>query len=470
MATLRPDRMLWMICAIAALGGLLFGYDWAVIGGAKPFYESYFEISDSPLWQGWGVTSALVGCLLGAVLSGVFSDRFGRKKLLVTAGVCFIASALGTGLITSFAAFNVYRILGGIGIGLVSSVSPMYIAEISPPGLRGRLVSLNQLTIVIGVLAAQVVNWLIATGVQEQPLSRVSDSAWLQTIGWRLMFAAEAVPATIYLVLICGVPESPRWLMTQGQSVRAQEIIERIDQESSADATVERIRQSLTQANGEAATLGELFRPPTFHLLRLGVFLAVFQQWCGINVVFNYAEEVFGAAGYSVGLIMGNIVLTGTVNLIFTVIAMQTVDRVGRRLLMLAGAGGLAVIYSLLGGCYFFDIQGGLPMSLVLGAIACYSMTLAPVTWVILAEIFPNRLRGTAIAICVGCLWGASAMLTFTFPFLNRQLSAHGTFWLYGSICVVGCLVIARKLPETCGRSLEAIDEGLWPRGNSQSN
>lgn len=453
-------RFVTAICFVAAGGGLLFGYDLVVIGGAKPFYEPFFQITDSPWMQGWAMSSALVGCLIGAIMSGLSADRLGRRRLLVLAGILFIVSAIGTSSSFQFQWFNLFRMVGGVAIGLASNLSPMYIAEVAPAKLRGRMVSINQLTIVIGILAAQVVNYLIAEDVSNGASALMIRESWNGMVGWRWMFAAEVIPASGFLLLMFMVPESPRWLIKVGREEEAMRVLSRIGGRDYAQSETESIRRTLTPPSSLPART-TLAQSRVRRLLGLGIFLAVFQQWCGINVIFNYAQEIFAAAGYGVSSIMLNIVITGIVNLLFTFVAMFTVDRFGRRGLMLIGSAGLALIYAALGMCYYTQTQGILTLVLVVGAIAVYAMSLAPVTWVIISEIFPNEVRGSAIGICVSALWLACTALTFTFPILNDRLGPHGTFWLYGSICVVGMFVLHRTQPETAGRSLEEIEQSL---------
>lgn len=452
---------LWLICLIAAMGGLLFGYDWVVIGGAKPFYEPFFGISGEPFFQGLAMSSALVGCLVGAVVSGALTDRFGRRRMLIASGLLFTLSAIGTAAAWDFASFNVFRWLGGVGIGLASNLSPMYIAEVSPAKMRGRLVSINQLTIVIGILMAQLVNWRIAEPVPaDASLAWIRDS-WNGQIGWRWMFGAETAPAAMFFLLMFFVPESPRWLVKFGRNEEARRILARVGGDEYAAAEVADIRDTLAKEEIAQVRFRDLLEPGLLRILSLGVILAVFQQWCGINVIFNYAQEVFQAAGYGVSDIMLGIVITGVVNLVFTFVAIATVDRFGRRRLMMFGAAGLALIYAILGTGYYLKSSGPLMLALVVAAIACYSMSLAPVTWVVISEIFPNRIRGAAMSVAVFSLWGGCTALTFTFPLLNDRLGAHGAFWLYGAICVAGFLYIRAMLPETKGKSLEQIEREL---------
>ena len=444
------------------MGGLLFGYDWVVIGGAKPFYEPYFGISDqTPLMRGWAQSSALVGCLIGAALSGMISDRSGRKRLLVLAGLLFTVSAIATALAKTFLVFNIARIVGGVGIGLASNLSPMYIAEISPALMRGRLVSINQLTIVIGILAAQIVNCLIAQRVPEGAGAEYILGSWNGQYGWRWMFGSETIPALAFFLLMFFVPESPRWLLKYGKDELAARILQRVGGADYAAFEIADIKKTLASEEIARVNFRDLAEPKLLRIVLLGVFLAVFQQWCGINVIFNYAQEVFAAAGYGVSGILFNIVITGIVNLLFTFVAIYAVDRFGRRILMLIGAGGLAGIYAILGTGYYLQSTGIHMLILVVSAIACYAMSLAPVTWVVISEIFPNRIRGAAVSVAVFSLWVGCTALTLTFPLLKESLGAHGAFWLYGAICVVGFVVILTKLPETKGKSLEDIEREL---------
>lgn len=447
------------ISIVAALGGLLFGYDWVVIGGAKPFYEKFFHLSE-PSLQGWAMSCALVGCLIGAIISGGLSDRFGRKHPLIISAFLFAASSLGTGLASNFAVFVAWRITGGLAIGLASSLSPMYIAEVAPAQVRGKLVSLNQLTIVIGILAAQLVNWLIAQPVPANATAQQILVSWNGQVGWRWMFGVTAIPSVIFFAAMFLVPESPRWLVKNRSADVARDIFARIGGEAHASAELAEVKATLSKAS-EKVNFRELFDLNVRGALVLGVALAVLQQWCGINVIFNYAEEVFSAAGYNVSDILFNIVITGAVNLVFTLIAIGTVDKRGRRPLMLIGSAGLAVIYTVLGALYHANSHGVHMLVLVVLAIGCYGMSLAPLTWVVISEIFPNRVRGAAMSVAVTALWIACFVLTYTFPLLNKNLGAARTFWIYAAICAAGFVFIKLRLPETKGRSLEEIEQ-IW--------
>jgi len=442
------------------MGGLLFGYDWVVIGGAKPFYERFFDIASSANLQAWAMSSALIGCIVGAVVSGFVSDRFGRKKSLLASAFLFVIASAGTGFSGSFGIFVCFRLLGGIGIGLASAISPMYIAEISPSQMRGRFVSLNQMTIVIGILLAQIVNLLIADKVPDGASDSFIAASWNGLMGWRWMFWACGVPALLFFLFAFFIPESPRWLLKVGKQDAAFPVLEKIGGNEYAQKEVNEIKASLNDAS-EKMDFKALFNPVFIPVLIIGIVLAVFQQWCGINTVFNYAEEIFKAAGYGVSDTLFNIVITGSVNLIFTFVAMFTVDKWGRKKLMFFGSIGLALNYILLGSAFFFHLKGIAVLALVVTAIAIYAMSLAPIVWVILSEIFPNRIRGAAMALATFALWIACFVLTYTFPLLNQSLGAAGTFWVYSGICILGFIFIALKLPETKGKSLEEIEKSL---------
>jgi SP family sugar porter-like MFS transporter len=452
---------LWFICLIAALGGLLFGYDWVVIGGAKPFYEARFGITEDAVLQGLCMSSALFGCLAGAAVAGVVSDRWGRRPPLIAAGLLFTLTSLGTALAWDLTSFNVGRFVGGVGIGLASNLSPMYIAEVAPAEMRGRFVSINQLTIVVGIFAAQLINWLIAAPVPPGTSEALLRDTWNGQFGWRWMFGAEGVPALLFLALLLAVPESPRWLVKAGRDERARQILARVGGDAYAGTELADIRATVSREEAGRVRFRDLLEPRLFKVLSMGVILAIFQQWCGINVIFNYAQEVFRAAGYGVSDILFGIVVTGVVNLVFTFVAISVVDRWGRRPLMLIGSGGLALIFGVLGAGFALGSRGPHMLVLVVAAIACYAMSLAPVTWVVIAEIFPNRIRGAAMSVAVFALWIGCTALTFTFPLLNRSLGAHGTFWLYAVICLAGFLYIKTMLPETKGKSLEDIERVL---------
>jgi SP family arabinose:H+ symporter-like MFS transporter len=403
----------------------------------------------------------LLGCLAGAIFTGGLSDRFGRKRLLLVAALLFALSSVLTGWAGSFWSFVVWRIFGGVAIGMASTLSPMYIAEIAPAHVRGRLVALNQFTIVIGILAAQVINWLIAEPIPAMATADMIRASWNGQEGWRWMFTAVSIPAAVFFAGSLAIPESPRWLVKNGGSEHARRILARIGGESYAEVEVGNIQRTLVADEIGQVHFRDLLVPGIRRILVVGIVLAVLQQWSGINVIFNYAEEIFRQAGYGVSSILFNIVITGVVNLLFTLFAIGSVDRFGRRWLMLIGCAGVAVFHTLIGAAYFFHWTGPVVVTLVLAAIACYAFSLAPVTWVLIAEVFPNRIRGAAVSVAVSALWIACFVLTYTFPVLNSLLGASGTFWLYAGICGAGFIYIFVRVPETKGKSLEEIEQEL---------
>ncbi|WP_203257225.1 sugar porter family MFS transporter [Hyunsoonleella ulvae] len=452
---------LLFLALVSAMGGFLFGYDWVVIGGAKPFYELFFNISSEPTLQGWAMSSALIGCIFGAVVSGFVADKFGRKQPLILAAALFIISAFGTGYVNEFTPFIIYRLIGGLGIGLASTLSPMYIAEIAPAKYRGQFVAINQLTLVIGILAAQIANFFIAESIPKDFSPEMILNSWNGQTGWRWMFWAELIPAVLFFILMFVVPKSPRFLVKIAQPEMAKSILSKIGGKAYAEEELSNIKLTLKESSTSKINFSDFKNPKIKPILVIGIVLAIFQQWCGINVIFNYAQEIFTAAGYSVGDMLFNIVITGSVNLIFTLVAMRTVDSWGRRKLMLFGSIGLGIVYLILGGAFYFQFTGWPVLLMVITAIAIYSMSLAPITWVVLSEIFPNKIRGVAMSIATFSLWVASFVLTFTFPILKDALEASGTFWVYSFICIVGFLFIRIKLPETKGKTLEEIEQEL---------
>ena len=444
------------VCLVAALGGLLFGYDTAVISGAIGFLQEHWGLSAA--LKGWAAASALVGCVLGVALAGFLSDRFGRRRTLVLAAVLFLVSAVGTALPRSFEVFVAFRILGGLGVGAASMTSPMYIAEISPARIRGRMVSVNQLAIVSGILLVYLVNWAIAGQ---------GDPAWNLEVGWRWMFGSEALPALALLALLFTVPESPRWLSKRGHGDRALAILTRVSGPGSAQQEMAEIEASLGK---EGADLRQLLRPGMRLALTIGAILAVLQQVTGINVFLYYAPEIFkDLAGEDMDAALLQTAVIGAVNLGFTVLAIGTVDRIGRKPLMIVGSAGMGLALTALGLAAFRGRTDAWLLFFVLLYIACFAMSVGPVTWVILSEIFPTRIRGRAMAIATLCLWVANFAVSQTFPMMDgspwlvERFHHAFPFWLYGFFCIVSALFVWLAVPETKGRTLEQI-EGMWKR------
>jgi len=445
------------------MGGLLFGYDWVVIGGARQFYEVYFGLVSEQL-VGWANSCALVGCFAGSLAAGLLGDRFGRRRILLASAILFAVSSVLTGWANVFSSFIFWRILGGTAIGLSSNISPLYIAEISPAAIRGRLVSLNQFAIVVGILLAQVVNWRIARPVPDRISSALFLQSWNVQYGWRWMFTAVAVPAIVFMLTSIFIPESPRWLMAKGKEAGARETLTRIGGVAYAESELQGIAHALAREAGNRRSWSDLLRPGVRKVLVVAVLLAFLQQWTGINILFNYAAEIYRSAGYGSNDIFLNIVITGTINLVFTVLAMAIVDRIGRRRMMILGCAGIGVSHMLSGLAYRAGWHGAPILLLTLCAIACYAMTLAPVTWVLIAEIFPNRIRSMGVSVAVSGLWIASFLLTYTFPLLNRVLGSSGIFFAYGAICLAGGLFVFSSVTETKGQSLEEIETSVIER------
>lgn len=448
------------IASIAALGGLLFGYDWVVIGGAKPFYEAHFQLESGRL-IGWANSCALLGCLAGSFLAGAMNHKYGRKQILLASGILFSISSVCTGWACGFDTFIMWRIMGGVAIGLASNISPTYIAEIAPANWRGRLVSLNQLAIVCGIIAAQIVNWAIAEKVPEHATMAFIAASWNGHYGWRWMFTAVSVPAIIFLVCLIFIPESPRWLASKARVETAFHVLTRIGGENYARRALGEINESLASESERSASWKGLLAPQLRFVLLIGIGLAVLQQWSGINILFNYAEEVYKSAGYGVSAVLVNIIVTGVVNLIFTLLSMALVDRFGRRVLLLVGCCGIGIADLMAAYAYRVHFPGSFVLTLTLCAIAFYAVSLAPVTWVVVSEIFPNRLRSAGVSVAVASLWAASFLLTYSFPLLVNLVTMSGTFLLYGAICLLGGMLVYKFVPETRGKSLEELETAL---------
>lgn len=452
-------RYVWRIAGTAAIGGFLFGDDWVVIGGAKPFYESYFGLH-AAAQIGWANSCALVGCFVGAIIAGTLARRFGRKPILLLAALMFAVSSVFTGWAHVFSAFVFWRIVGGGAIGLASNISPVYIAEVSPALWRGRLVALNQMALVTGLLAAQIINWQVARPAPPHLSQAALFASWNVQYGWRWMFTAVAIPSVVFFCLAFFIPESPRWLILKGKAAQAAQVLTRVGGPQYAAAEVEAIAATFSAAGADASddAWHQLSKPGYRRLLLLGVALAVLQQWSGINILFNYAQEVFGDAGYGTSQILFNIVITGTINLLFTLLAMLIVDRISRRKLMIAGCLGVGCAHLAASAAYRAGLHGAAVLLLTLLAIAFYAATLAPLTWVLIAELFPNRVRDLAVSISVAALWASSFALTYSFPLLQSSLGMSGTFVVYGLICLAGAGMVKTSVPETRGRSLEGMD------------
>jgi SP family xylose:H+ symportor-like MFS transporter len=443
------------VCLVAALGGLLFGYDTGVINGAIGPLKEHFALDAQA--EGWATGCALLGCAIGAAVAGVLSDRLGRKKVLIVSAVLFLVSAVGTALPRDIATFIIFRIIGGVGVGTAAMSSPMYIAEISPARMRGRMVSVNQLAIVTGFLVVYFVNYFI---------DLQGDPAWNQQLGWRWMFGSESIPALLLLVLLFFVPESPRWLTKQKRNDEALEILTRVDGTEYARAELLEIKDALAHESG---SLKQLFQPGMKIVLVMGIVLAVLQQVTGINVLLYYGTEIFKNMGSETNTALLQTVIVGAVNLSFTIVAIWTVDRLGRRPLMMIGSGGMGIFMLAVGLAAYCQGRELWILLFILGYVACFALSVGPVTWVILSEIFPTRIRGRAMAIATVCLWVANYVISQTFPMMDKNKWLidkfhHGfPFWLYGIFCVVLLVFVGKFVPETKGKKMEEIEK-KWMR------
>ena len=443
-----------MVSLAAAIGGLLFGYDTGVINGSLDFVVSRFELSAN--MKGWAASSALLACIPGALFAGALSDRLGRKKVLIFAAVAFLISAIGTALPRNITEFIIFRVIGGLGVGAASMTSPMYIAEISPARIRGRMVSINQFAIITGMLVVYFVNYFIGG---------FHDEAWNTEFGWRWMFGSESLPAAVLLLLMFFVPETPRWLARQGRHAEAIKILAHVD---GADYAKRELADIETTVSHESGSLKQLFHPGMRVVLVIGVVLAILQQVTGINVFLYFGSEIFkDLGGEKIDAALLQQVAVGAVNLIFTIIAIWTVDRIGRKPLLIIGAAGMGISLFAMGLAGMYAATGMWILFFVLGYIACFALSLGPVVWVVLSEIFPTKIRGRAMAMATFCLWLSNSIVSYTFVMMDENLWLvekfnHGfPFFIYGVLCVVTILFVWRFVPETKGKSLEDIEK-MW--------
>jgi SP family xylose:H+ symportor-like MFS transporter len=475
MSRLNPYVVL--LTLIATLGGLLFGYDTAVINGAVDSLKAYFidprftdltnaaQANAANSLLGFLVSSALIGCVIGGLIGGWVSTRIGRKRGLVIAALFFLVSALGAsapefpfapighGGPGFMANFVFYRILGGIGVGLASMLSPMYIAEIAPPKMRGNLVAWNQFAIIFGMLVIYFVNF----GISKSG----SGDAWLNTIGWRYMFLSGAIPAGLFLLLLFLVPETPRYLMLKGDEKGARAVLDKLVSQEDAEREIGEIRASLSEHHsGKLFSFGAL-------VIFIGIMASVFQQFVGINVVLYYATDIFKGMGMNTNASLLQTIIVGAVNLTFTVVAIFTVDRYGRRPLQIVGALIMAASMISLGTDFWLGGKGMVALVCMLLYTAGFAMSWGPVTWVLLSEIFPNQIRGKAMALAVAMQWIANYLVSWSFPILDKNPYLvrhfnHGfTYWMYGAMGILAALFVWRMVPETKGRTLEEM-EAMW--------
>lgn len=437
------QRYIFKIAFISALGGYLFGFDFAVIAGALPFLKEQFAFNE--YWEGFATASLALGCVIGSLVAGSLSDKYGRRPGLMLAAVLFFVSSLAMAYSTSKNLFISARLLAGIGVGMASMLSPLYIAEVAPAKSRGRMVSINQLTIVIGILITNLVNYSLRNSGPD---------------AWRWMVGLGAVPSGIFLLGVAWLPESPRFLLKVGKESQAKTVLSKIGDSNYVQTSISTIQASLRGSNPKFNYAG-VFKKAVLPAVMVGVGLAVFQQFSGINVVFNFTTTIFESIGFNQDDQLKQTVFIGVVNLLFTFLAMWQVDKLGRKPLMIFGSLSLAILYTI--SAILLQSRSPFAAWPLLAAIGVYAMTLGPVTWVLISEIFPNHIRGAATSVAVTSLWLSYALLVFTFPILARNLGAYTPFYIYAGVCVVGFLFIKLKVKETKGQTLEDLGDAFIP-------
>lgn len=447
------------VCLVATLGGLLFGYDTAVISGTVDYLQAHFALTEIML--GWVVSSAILGCMLGAAIAGSISDAFGRKCAFFVAAAAFLISAIGTALPQTVAQLVICRLLGGIGVGIASITSPMYIAEIAPQRLRGRLVSINQIAILTGMVFVYTVNARIAGSHTPE---------WNTLYGWRWMFGSGALPALGFLLMIFSIPESPRWLVKEGRKTDALKILVVIHPPETAERVVAEIHEVIAhETGGWREVFSKTYRPA----LVLGVLLAIIQHGTGINAVMYYAPRIFSHAGVENSSAIGHMVIISLIMVAFTLVGLALVDKAGRRPLLILSTLGMTVSLFMLYFLYGNNGQGGFREKLVLcwiiGYAASFSIAMGPIVWVIISEIFPNRVRGRCASVAVFFMWSASLAISQLFPFLLKQVN-QGVFLIFAVLSAVALLYIWLAVPETKGKSLEEIEHDWQKRDQDSPN
>jgi SP family arabinose:H+ symporter-like MFS transporter len=441
---------IYFISIVAAVGGLLFGYDTAVIAGAIGFLQIKFDLS--PAMVGWAASSAIWGCVLGAVFTGHLSDRFGRKKILQYSAIIFAVSSFMSAVPENLTQFVLARFLGGIGVGAASILSPLYISEIAPAKIRGKLVTLYQVAIVVGINLIYIINYLIAT---------MGDQDWNVNTGWRYMVGSEVVPSIIFFVLLLCVPESPRWLAKKEQYKKALEILKKVNGDQNGHVILEEINETLHEETG---TFTELFKPGLRRAMIIGMMLAIFSQITGINSIIYYAPEIFKSAGFGTESAFTQTIVIGMIITLFTFVAVVLIDKIGRRKLLIWGVSGMVISLGAIGLVYYNNWTNGyLLLISILCFIACFGTSLGPIPWVIMSEIFPNRMRGVAMSVSVLLLWLSIVAITQFFPILLESIGGAYTYWLFMVNAIILLLFIWKELPETKGKSLEEI-ETSWKK------
>jgi SP family arabinose:H+ symporter-like MFS transporter len=434
------------VSVVAALGGLLFGYDTAVIAGAIGYLQTKFHLSSAMV--GWAASSAIWGCVFGAMAAGYLSDRFGRKKVLIVTAILFFVSSLGAAVPVNLTQFVLARFVGGLGIGAASMLSPLYISEIAPSKIRGTLVSLYQLAIVIGINLIYFVNLKIAS---------MGDDVWNVELGWRYMLGSGVLPALLFLILLFLVPESPRWLTKKKRFDEAFDTLEKVNGKEKADEVMNEIKGALSHETG---TIRELFGPGLRKAMIVGIVLALFSQITGINAIIYYAPEIFKSIGFGADSAFLQTVLIGVINTLFTFVALWLIDRAGRKTLLLWGVSGMIICLLGTGLCFYYNLtQGPWLLLFILGYIACFASSLGPIPWVLMSEIFPTKTRGIAMSFCTVVLWIGVLCITQFTPILLEKIGGAYTFWLFMINSIILLVFIWKVIPETKQRTLEEIEQ-----------
>ncbi|WP_199617591.1 sugar porter family MFS transporter [Paenibacillus alkalitolerans] len=447
----KPNMLFVTLVSIAAaLGGILFGFDIAVVSGAIVFMEQHFVLNNVQI--GWAVSSIIVGCVIGAAISGSMSEKFGRKKVLTAAALLFVIGSIGTATPETFTGYIIFRIIGGIGIGITSAICPMYNAEIAPAKYRGRLVALNQLAIVTGIFLVYFLNlWIAGFG----------DDAWDVSSAWRWMFGVGAVPGILFMLLLFFIPESPRWLIKQNRPDQALPILLKIHGEELAKQEVLEIKESFKQEK-ESGSLKQLFSPGIRIAMFVGVMLALLQHVSGINAIMYYAPVIFKEMGAGTDASLQQTIWIGLINFLFTILAVWLIDRVGRKALLLTGSALMTLCLAIIGIAFKMGLTSGpLVLIVILVYVAAFAISLGPVVWVMLSEIFPNHVRGKAVAIASMALWAGDYVVSQAFPPLLSSAGPASTFWVFGAAALFTFFFTWRSVPETKGRSLEQM-EAMW--------
>ena len=448
MNELSKVKYTYLISAVAAFGGLLFGYDTAVIAGAIGYLQVKFELS--PMLTGWAASSAIWGCVFGALFAGALSDKYGRKKVLLLSGLLFTLSALGSAVPDNLTQFVLARFIGGLGVGSASMLSPLYISEIAPAKIRGMLVTLYQLAIVFGINIIYIVNYLIAN---------THDQVWNVQLGWRYMLGSEGIPAILFFVLLFFVPESPRWLVKENRSEEALKILNKIDRPEETHRILEEIKETV---NEEKGSFLDLFKPGIRKAMVVGSVLAFFSQVTGINAIIYYAPEIFKQVGFGSESALFQTMIIGFVNMLFTLVAIRLIDYWGRRTLLIWGLSGMVSCLLGMGMFFYFEITSGpLLLLFILGFIASFASSLGPIPWVLISEIFPTKTRGTAMSFSIVILWLGVVLITQFFPVLLSLFGGAFTFWIFMINALILLIFTLIFIPETKQKTLEEIQE-IW--------